>query len=140
MASDLAVLRRGRHLDGNHRLVCDLRQVALMDQFEVLKSPFDIETHKATFINYLEVVVFPNGTICYAHPGHVEVMERVLALHGGNSDDCPRDMWCSYDEWLMEQTGCVCVWTGGFTGRPNERQLEALRMLVDAGLLRAERP
>lgn len=121
-------------------MVRDLWQVALMDQLEVLKRPFDIETHRATFRNYLEVVIFPNGAIVYAVPGHIEVMERFLTLRGVDFTVDSHPSWCSYDEWLMERTGCVCVWTQGYMGKPNERQLESLRTLVDTGLLRTERP
>lgn len=105
------------------------------EQLRVLHGPFDIETHKATFRHYLEVVVFPDGKICYACPGHIEVMERYLYLKGGNPDACPNECCMDYDWWLMEQTGCVCVWTGGWWGKPNDAQKRAIDMLKDAGLL-----
>lgn len=109
----------------------------MVNQMAVLNGPFDVDTHKATFTNYLEVVVFPNGRICYANPSHIDVMKRAYRMGGGDPDaDCPREYWCDYDGWLMRETGCVCVWTGGYMGEPNEMQAEALKMLVDAGLLR----
>ena len=43
-----------------------------MTQDEVLHSPFNIETHKKTFINYLEVVITSDGVIHYAIPSHQE--------------------------------------------------------------------
>lgn len=107
-----------------------------MDQLKVLKSKFDIAMHKATFVNYLEVVIANNGAILYAHPGHNEVMERIAEAKGILPDDCPRSRWLDYDDWLREITGCVCVWTGGYVGNPNDRQREALAMLVREGLLR----
>lgn len=105
------------------------------EQLKVLHGPFDIETHKATFRHYLEVVIFPDGKVCYAAPGHNEVMEKFLRLNGGNHDACPRERWLDYDHWLTEQTGCVCVWTGGWWGRPNEAQAQVLDMLEGEGLI-----
>lgn len=40
------------------------------EQQRVLRSPFDIETHKATFVNYLEVCIDEGGTPHYAVPSH----------------------------------------------------------------------
>ena len=48
-----------------------------MTQEEVLHSAFDIETHKKTFVNYLEVVITPDGTIEYAVPSHQEKLIRI---------------------------------------------------------------
>jgi hypothetical protein len=106
-----------------------------MTQEDVLRGPFDVATHKATFTNYLEVVIAPNGTIVYAVPSHQCVTERMASAKGVNVDECPRERWLDYDHWLMEITGCVCVWTGGYTGKPNDAQRKALEMLREEGLL-----
>lgn len=42
-----------------------------MTQQEILQAPFDIETHKKTFIDYLEVIIRPDGTVEYAVPSHM---------------------------------------------------------------------
>ena len=34
------------------------------EQQRVLNSPFDIETHKRTFINYLEIIIDSEGVWC----------------------------------------------------------------------------
>lgn len=109
-------------------------------QAKVLREPFDLLTHKSTFRNYLEVVIARNGAIVYANPSHTDVLARMYAMMTGGDaiEDCPRSRYAEYDEWLMEQTGCVCVWNCGYTGRPNERQAEALGMLRREGLLRDE--
>ena len=39
------------------------KQPSLEVQQKVLHSPFDIETHKNTFVSYLEVVISPEGTV-----------------------------------------------------------------------------
>ena len=43
-----------------------------MSEEYTLYCPFDIEKHKKTFINYLEVVILEDGTIEYAVPSHQE--------------------------------------------------------------------
>ena len=37
-----------------------------------LNSEFDIEQHKQTFINYLEILIEANGHVVYAVPSHIE--------------------------------------------------------------------
>lgn len=108
----------------------------VLTQLEVLNRPFDMTTHKSTFINYLEVVVTENGTILYAHPSHNDVMARIAKLRGVNSEDCPRERWFDYDGWLREVSGCVCVWNDGVMGVPNEAQERSLETLRNEGLLR----
>ena len=44
----------------------------------VLHSPFDIKVHKQTFINYLEVVISPEGIVEYAVPSHVEKLLQIF--------------------------------------------------------------
>ena len=109
-----------------------------MDQMKVLHGAFDMQTHKETFTNYLEVVIAPNGSVCYAVPSHVAVLERMyMSRTGGNpQEDCPREHWLSYDQWLIDQTECVCVWNCGTMGHPNARQREQLDILRQEGLLR----
>ena len=107
----------------------------MTDQIAVLRGPFDPAIHKETFINYLEVVLTADGTICYACPSHQKVMERIARALGVVPESCPREMWLDYDTWLMQETGCVCVWNGGYLGHPNALQMESLRMLVSEGLL-----
>lgn len=41
-----------------------------MDHTEVLNSPFQINLHKSTFTNYLEVIIHLDGKIVYAVPSH----------------------------------------------------------------------
>lgn len=53
------------------------------EQQRVLRSPFDIETHKATFVNYLEVCIDEGGTPHYAVPSHQEwLVRKLMRLRG----------------------------------------------------------
>ena len=40
-------------------------------------SEFDLKKHKEKFINYLEVVIEPNGKIHYAVPSHQLFLENM---------------------------------------------------------------
>lgn len=103
---------------------------------EVLHSPFDIRTHKSTFINYLELIIRPDGTPEYATPSH---MMKLAEIHGKSMDDI-------YEEYYQEQlgqdgidylcvkTGCVAVWNNRVQGIPNEAQTSTLLKLRDEGL------
>ena len=103
---------------------------------EVLHSPFDIRTHKSTFVDYLELIIRPDGTPEYATPSH---MMKLAEIYGKSMDDI-------YEEYYQEQlgqdgidylcikTGCVAVWNNRVQGIPNEAQSTALRQLQEAGL------
>lgn len=47
-------------------------------------SDFDIQKHKETFIDYLEVIIDVNGRIMYAVPSH---QEKLIAMVGGTGVD-----------------------------------------------------
>lgn len=103
---------------------------------EVLHSPFDIATHKSTFINYLEIIIRQDGTPEYAVPSH---MRKLAEVYGKPWEDV-------YEEFLQERTGldgidwlclktrCISVWHYRIQGLPNDAQLATLRRLHDAGL------
>ena len=112
-----------------------------MTEYEVLHGPFDIETHRATFTNYLEVVLLPSGEAQYAVPSHQGKLEEVyLSMYGRlASESCPESMYCDYLEWLMGETGCVCLWSCGWMGRPNSRQRATILRLIEAGLVSVRR-
>lgn len=113
------------------------------DIAKVLHSPFDIETHKATFANYLEVVIAPDGTIEYAVPSHNDKLEKVyMEEHGITVHE---EVWnqapaIGYLDWLIDQTGYVSVWNDYLKGRPNKNQRHALRRLKMAGLYKGHVP
>ena len=58
-------------------------------QSEVLRNPFNVKIHKETFINYLEVIINPDGVIEYAVPSHIEkVYEKYM--------EKPSSLYCVY--------------------------------------------
>lgn len=104
----------------------------------ILHEPFDIETHKLCFINYLEVVILSDGTIEYAVPSHQEkLLDLARQKRHWGSIDAVWDIIPQYADvldWLQDDTGAINVWTQFFKGTANENQANALRKLADARL------
>lgn len=103
-------------------------------------SDFDMEQHKKTFINYLEVVIDENGKVMYAVPSHQEKLiklacEKLNATREELNAMCPKDYYFDFVTWLCKASGACAVWNAHiekyiFT----ERQIEALKELKDNGL------
>ena len=117
-------------------------------------SPFDLQQHKDTFVNYLEVVVHPSGLVEYAVPSHQDKLLYVWAL--GMELITTEDDWFEvrYSRWFMETlaekfslvdyneqlqnaTGCVSVWSR-YISMPDsitQEQKDTLTTLVREGIL-----
>lgn len=109
----------------------------MRDAQAVLRGPFDPATHKETFVDYFEAVVRPDGLVEYAVPSHQEKLMAIYRESGGDPlDDCPTVLQWDYLDWLMVETGCVCLWSHAFRGEPNARQRQAIRRLCAEGLMR----
>lgn len=111
-----------------------------------LYSEFDIEMHKATFTNYLEVIVADDGTVMYAVPSHQEkaialAEERLGLSRKEISDMCPREFYFDYLRWLLSLTGAIAVWNDSIEAPALTKKQEAtLRRLKLAGLYRGAIP
>lgn len=110
-----------------------------MTEQEILHGPFDLETHKKTFIDYLEVIIRPDGTIEYAVPSHLYKLMSVFengrySVEQINAMFIHDMMGLSPIEWLCKKTGCISVWTKGYEGVANEQQTETLKKLKAEGL------
>jgi hypothetical protein len=113
---------------------------------EVLHGPFDIETHKQTFVSYLEVVISPEGVVEYATPSHTEKMIEIFAKQKGFDDiDKAREyVWdvtvkngmCSAVEYLSGVTGYIVVWFDHYyaSDPPTKAQLDKLWELFKNGV------
>jgi len=103
---------------------------------EVLHSPFDIRTHKSTFVNYLELIIRPDGTPEYATPSH---MMKLAEIYGKSMDDIYEEYYQAQlgqdgIDYLCAKTGCIAVWDNRVQGIPNEAQTSTLLKLRDEGL------
>lgn len=116
----------------------------MRDVGKVLRSPFEVEAHKETFVDYLEVMVDVLGGVHYAVPSHQRFMEHAIIRHWGL--ESIEDVWAQcgdlfdYFDWLLEQTGCVAVWNDRVCGKLNEAQHRTLMMLEREGLYRGDVP
>lgn len=110
-----------------------------MNEQKVLHSPFDLQIHKETFINYLEVVILENGTVEYAVPSHQMKVTDIIAkqrnlTRTGVSELCPPEYYFDYNNWLCRESKAVMVWNDFFLGEPNDLQLHTLTILMEHGL------
>lgn len=112
-----------------------------MSDYEVLCSPFDIETHKKTFIHYFEVILCRDGTVVYAVPSHQEKLiaiacEKLSVTREQLSDMCPPEYYGGFMEWLCKITGCCALWEDYaiFPKFLTVSQKITLLKLTDAGL------
>lgn len=122
-----------------------------MENSQILYKPFDINTHKANFINYLEIIITKDGKIVYAIPSHANKLECIYAMSKGLdpndyqdkfdfwqavksfvSKACPRERYFDYMDWLCEETGAISVWgkpNSKIIGTPNDIQKEVIELL-----------
>lgn len=106
-------------------------------------SNFDVEMHKKTFINYLEVVLLEDGTIEYAVPSHQEKLINLACKKQQISredlyDKCPREYYADFMTWLSMESGAIPVWEKFYSGELNEKQRTSLEMLKQSGLYKGE--
>lgn len=110
-----------------------------MNQSEVMRRPFNIETHKKAFKNYLEVLIAEDGTITYAVPSHQLALIRAACIKLNVTTDqlsemCPQEYYCDFNNWLCKVSGCVEIRTQSMGGYPNARQREVIEELISHGL------
>jgi hypothetical protein len=108
--------------------------IKLDDSYKVLKRPFDLEVHKKTFVNYLEVILREDGTVEYAVPSHQEkliaiALEKLKVSREELYKSCPPEYYCDVIAWLCKITGCVSVWETMYIGTCNEAQVRKLQEL-----------
>lgn len=115
-------------------------------QQEVLHSPFDIETHKRTFVAYLEVVISPEGIVEYAVPSHTDKLVEIFAKQKGFDDihkakkyiieTTIKNGMLSTIDYLTGATGYISVWFSRYVAGdpPTKAQLDKLKELFDNGV------
>ena len=108
-------------------------------QQRVLHSPFSIETHKATFVDYLEVCIDPCGVVHYAVPSHQEwMLNEYMKMHDCTREEAynsvPPEHYYDLMEWLTKETMSIAVWNDCIIGKPNRFQRITLSELFREGL------
>lgn len=104
---------------------------------EFIKGKIQIEKfiqhHKQNFINYCEVVIYPDGDVEYCIPSHQETLIRITGI---SKEILWKELFYCGDviKQLCNKTGCMSVWFNGFIAPDNitNEQLESLKKLKDA--------
>lgn len=103
-------------------------------------SQFDLEKHKQTYTDYLEVLIDEDGTIMYAVPSHQQKGIALACARLNVSREqldalCPREYWGDYMRWLCMIAKVVFVWNDSCVAvNPTIKQIGALRRLKMAGV------
>lgn len=116
-----------------------------MNPIEILQGPFDIETHKANFVHYLEVVIAPCGTVHYAVPSHQEFLIQTIMKQKNLTREevvmaCPEELRWDFLRWLCKESGgYLPVWEDFYENENlplTKEQKNALKKLKKHGLFR----
>ena len=93
---------------------------------------FDLEKHKQTYVQYLEVVILEDGTVEYAVPSHQEKLIALACQKKGVS----RQELNDFLTWLCMQANAVAVWNNDccYGLSINRKQIGTLRRLKKAGV------
>ena len=108
-----------------------------------LYSKFDIEQHKKHYINYLEVILFPDGSIEYAVPSHQEKLISICCEQLKVSRDtlyemCPNEYYGDVIVWMCNLSGCAALWSNNIvksdTNPLTNAQYKTLEKLKEANI------
>lgn len=125
------------------------QMVSFEKQQEVLHSPFNVKTHKKTFVSYLEICIDPDGIIHYAIPSHYERLLSVylerenisrdeLMKRAFEENDSHTLEKCMDGHALCNELGWIAVWEDHYIGTANENQIRTLKMLTEENLYAGE--
>lgn len=108
-------------------------------------SPFDANKHAEHFINYLEVIIHPDGSVHYAVPSHQGYLIDYICKRDGITEDelnnmCPSEYYYDFMTWLCMKSGCISVWNefGCWLDQATPEQVKTMKMLKDMGLYKGE--
>lgn len=123
------------------------KKPSIEEQQRVLHSSFDIETHKQTFVSYLEAVISPEGVVEYAVPSYTKKLIEIFMKQKGLDDIDKATKYIintvinngmrSVDQFLIGVTGYIAIWFDRcyIAGDPpTKQQLDKLKELFDNGV------
>ncbi|MBQ2856701.1 MAG: hypothetical protein IJE78_06195 [Bacteroidaceae bacterium] len=117
-----------------------------MSQKYDLRCEFDLQKHKETFVNYLEVIITSDGVVHYAVPSHQEYMIMLaMKQYNWTREDLkkaiPADYYSDFMIWLSKITQSISVWTDFLVFYElNPAQYEKLLELKQANLYNGYMP
>jgi len=85
------------------------------NMYDMQTSEFNLTEHLKRYVNYTEVVIFPDGHIEYAIPSHQEKLISILCNIEHKSrqqviDETPPEYYFDWLNYLLNKTGCISVW------------------------------
>ena len=83
------------------------------DPSSLFKQPFDVKKHAANFINYCEVIIWPDGKIEYAVPSHNEIVIKAYCkTHNVSRDSAMLFFNSSIDSFedAIKDMGIIQIW------------------------------
>ena len=116
-----------------------------MSKYDVY-CDFDLEKHKETYVNYLEVMIDKDGKIMYAVPSHQEkAIAMACEAKGINRAElekiCPKEYYFDFLTWLLMQSGAMAVWNQYYQCyNVTREQYASLRRLKLAGVYKGTLP
>ena len=117
-----------------------------MSQKYDLRCEFDLQKHKETFVNYLEVIITSDGVVHYAVPSHQEFMIALAMQQNGWTREqlkkaVPLEEYGDFMIWLSKITHSISVGSNFIIFYElNELQHEQLNELKSEGLYRGPIP
>lgn len=115
------------------------------DRYDVY-SEFDIEMHRKTYTDYLEVIIDVDGKVMYAVPSHQEKCIALACQKLGIRRDqlmamCPKEYYFDFIKWLCKISGVMAVWNCECEyWEPTVKQIGMLRKMKMAGLYKGSIP
>lgn len=117
-----------------------------MEEYGVY-SAFDLQKHKKTFVDYLEVLILEDGTVKYAVPSHQSLAIRLACEKLGVDLDtlleqCPPECRLDFMPWLLSLTNAIAVWTRTVEigEKISKKQIAKLKLLKTHGLYKGPIP
>lgn len=104
---------------------------------KMLVGDFIQNYKQRNYINYCECIIYPDGYIDYAIPGHVEALLKFTGEPREVIDE-KMPIWDSPLIWLVNYTGCISVWSQGYIAPQNgisNGQNISLKILIDNNLV-----
>ena len=90
-------------------------------------------------IQYCEAILYPDGTISYVKPSHIETLIRATGMtHKEVYEEMPVTT-PSVMSWLLDKTRCVAIYYDGYIEPPNKKitlaQKIALKKLTESDIV-----
>lgn len=106
---------------------------------------FDMEKHKQTYINYLEILILEDGKVVYAIPSHQKKAEQLccekLNISKSELNELSKNHIWDYMEWLLTTSKAIAVWNDFYMcgyDSINKKQMAKLKKLKLNGLYKGK--